>query len=261
MTLTLVAHGVTHPGRVRKNNEDALLFDADLGLFLVADGMGGHNAGEVASALAVEAIRGFLVRSKPGDDFTWPYGIDPTLSFLGNRLSTAIKLANRRVFKAGESHDSYTGLGTTVVAMAVEEDQCAFSGVGDSRVYVWADGRLEQLTRDDSWVATVLAREPAMDEAVLASHPMRHVLTNVIGAREPIEMDIHERTLRGGERFLLCSDGLHGVLDDHHLERVLSSDAAPQAMAEDLIRQSLERDVGDNVTALVVACDRSQPSA
>jgi serine/threonine protein phosphatase PrpC len=254
--LMLTAYGVTDPGRVRKNNEDALFFDADLGLFLVADGMGGHNAGEVASGLAVEAIRGFLIRSKPGDDFTWPYGIDPALSFLGNRLSTAIKLANRRVFKAGESKDSYTGLGTTVVAMAIEEDQCAFSGVGDSRVYLWAEGRLEQLTRDDSWVATVLAREPAMDEAALASHPMRHVLTNVIGAREPIDMDVHERTLRGGERFLLCSDGLHGVLEDAELERVLSSSATPEAMSADLIRQALDRDASDNVSALIVACDR-----
>jgi protein phosphatase len=257
MSLNLVAHGVTHAGRVRKNNEDALSFDANLGLFLVADGMGGHNAGEVASALAVEAIQGFLVRSKPGDDFTWPYGIDPTLSFLGNRLSTAIKLANRRVFKAGESHDSYTGLGTTVVAMAVEDDQCAFSGVGDSRIYLWAEGRLEQLTRDDSWVATVLAREPSMDEAAIASHPMRHVLTNVIGAREPIDMDIHERALRGGERFLLCSDGLHGVLDDAQLERVLASGGTPTAMADDLIRQALDRNAPDNVTALIVACDRT----
>jgi protein phosphatase len=256
MTLTLAAHGVTHPGRVRKNNEDTLKFDAELGLFLVADGMGGHNAGEVASALAVEAISGFMIRSKPGDDFTWPYGIDPTLSFLGNRLSTAIKLANRRVFKAGESHDSYTGLGTTVVSMVVEEDQCAFSGVGDSRIYVWAEGRLEQLTRDDSWVATVLAREPSMDEAALASHPMRHVLTNVIGAREPLEMDVRERTLRGGERFLLCSDGLHGVIDDANLERVLASSMTPQAMAEDLIRQALDRNAADNVTALIVGCDR-----
>ena len=256
MILTLAAHGVTHPGRVRKNNEDALSFDSDLGLFLVADGMGGHNAGEVASALAVEAIRGFLIRSKPGDDFTWPYGIDPALSFLGNRLSTAVKLANRRVFKAGESHDSYTGLGTTVVAMVVEEDQCAFAGVGDSRIYVWEDGRLTQLTRDDSWVATVLAREPVMDEAALAAHPMRHVLTNVIGAREPLEMDVSERALRGGERFLLCSDGLHGVLEDPELERVLSSGQTPQAMAEDLIRQALERNVSDNVTALVIGCDR-----
>jgi len=255
MAFTLTAHGVTHPGKVRKNNEDALSWDAGLGLFVVADGMGGHNAGEVASALAVEAVSGFLIRSKPGDDFTWPYGIDPGLSFLGNRLSTAIKLANRRVFKAGESQDSYTGLGTTVVAVIVEEDQCAFSGVGDSRIYVWADGRLEQLTRDDSWVATVLAREPAMDEAALASHPMRHVLTNVLGAREPLEMDVNERALRGGERFLLCSDGLHGVLDDKELERVLASDLSSRDMADDLVKRTLERNAGDNVTALVVTVE------
>jgi serine/threonine protein phosphatase PrpC len=95
-----------------------------------------------------------------------------------------------------------------------------------------------------------------MDEASLAAHPMRHVLTNVIGAREPLEMDVHERTLRGGERFLLCSDGLHGVLDDEHLERVLSSSGTPQEMAEELIRLALDGNAGDNVTALVVGCDR-----
>jgi protein phosphatase len=256
MPFTLAAHGVTHPGKVRKNNEDALSVSVDLGLFLVADGMGGHNAGEVASALAVEAISGFLARSRPGEDFTWPYGIDPSLSFSGNRLSTAIKLANRRVFKAGESHDSYTGLGTTVVAILIEEDQCAFSGVGDSRIYLWSEGRLEQLTRDDSWVATVLAREPAMDEAALASHPMRHVLTNVLGAREPLEMDVHEHTLRGDERFLLCSDGLHGVLDDEELAQVLSSGESSDRMAGRLIAAALDKNASDNVTALVVACSR-----
>jgi len=160
-----------------------------------------------------------------------------------------------RMFKAGESHDSYTGLGTTVVAVIIEEDQCAFSGVGDSRIYVWADGRLEQLTRDDSWVATVLAREPSMDEAALASHPMRHVLTNVLGAREPLEMDVNERALRGGERFLLCSDGLHGVLDDKELERVLASDLSSKDMADDLVKRTLERNAGDNVTALIVTVE------
>jgi serine/threonine protein phosphatase PrpC len=85
---------------------------------------------------------------------------------------------------------------------------------------------------------------------------MRHVLTNVIGAREPLEMDVHERALRGGERFLLCSDGLHGVLDDTKLEQVLASGTTPQAMAEELIRQALDRNAGDNVTALIVGCDR-----
>ena len=192
----LTSHGVTHPGRVRKTNEDSLFADPALGLFVVADGMGGHNAGEVASRLAVEAIKGFLARSPDGDDFTWPYGIDPELSFPGNRLMTAIKLANRRVFKAGESRDEYTGLGTTVVAALIDDDQLTFSGVGDSRIYVCAGGTLEQITQDDSWVATVLAREPGMDDdAALATHPMRHVLTNVLGAREQIEMEVSERTL------------------------------------------------------------------
>ena len=129
------AHGVTHAGRVRKVNEDSLLTEPGLGLFVVADGMGGHNAGEVASKLAVEAIRGFLERSRNGEDFTWPYGLNPSLSFLANRLMTATKLANRRVVKAGESRDEYTGLGTTVVVALIEDGQLAYTGVGDSRIY------------------------------------------------------------------------------------------------------------------------------
>jgi protein phosphatase len=248
----LTAHGVTHPGRVRKTNEDSLTSDPGLGLFVVADGMGGHNAGEVASTLAVEAIRGFLVRSAGGDEFTWPYGIDPRLSFQGNRLMTAIRLANRRVFKAGESRDEYTGLGTTVAAALIEDDLLTFSGVGDSRVYLFANGQLEQLTQDDSWVATVLAREPGMNEESLAAHPMRHVLTNVLGAREHIDMEVGERTLVGGERLLLCSDGLHGAVDDATIGEVMAAGGTPQDVADDLVRRALDRDGGDNITALVV---------
>jgi len=248
----LRAHGVTHPGSVRQNNEDALFWDADLGLFIVADGMGGHNAGEVASSLAVEAIKGFLARSRESEEFTWPYGLDPELSYHGNRLMTSIKLANRRVFKAGESRDEYTGLGTTVVAALIEDDKLAFSGVGDSRIYTFANGRLNQITEDDSWIATVLAREPGKDEAALASHPMRHVLTNVLGAREPMEMDVSERLLTSGETLLLCSDGLHGALDDKALEDVLASRKSVEETADELVRLALERDGGDNITALVV---------
>ncbi len=249
--MILTAHGVSHPGRVRKTNEDAVLSDPALGLFIVADGMGGHNAGEVASRLAVEAIKGFLARSAGGDDFTWPYGIDPQLSFQGNRLMTAIRLANRRVFKAGESRDEYTGLGTTVVAAVIDDGLLTFSGVGDSRIYVYANGQLEQITQDDSWVATVLAREPGMQES-LATHPMRHVLTNVLGAREHIELEVGERPVAGGERLLFCSDGLHGALDDAALAGVLSSDQSAEAMADALVRTALERDGGDNISGLVV---------
>jgi PPM family protein phosphatase len=250
----LTAHGVTHTGRVRKANEDTVFWDPALGLFTVADGMGGHNAGDVASQLAVEAIKGFLTLTRNGEDFTWPYGISPSLSFGANRLMTAIKLANRRVVKAGESRDEYTGLGTTVVAVLIEDGQLIFASVGDSRIYLCADGRLEQLTQDDSWVATVLAREPGVDEAALAAHPMRHVLTNVLGAREPLDMEISERPIPKGV-LLLCSDGLHGALDPATIQQVLSSGRPADAMAEELVRLALERDGSDNITALVVNTD------
>jgi serine/threonine protein phosphatase PrpC len=256
MAQSITAHGVTHPGRVRKVNEDSLLFQPAEGLFVVADGMGGHNAGEVASRLAIEAINHFLTMSRDGEDFTWPYGLNPTLSYHGNRLMTAIKLANRRVFKVGESRDEYTGLGTTVVAAVIADDQIAFSGVGDSRIYLYSNGAFEQLTEDDSWVATVLARDPShKDEASLASHPMRHVLTNVLGAREPLEMDVLERPAAPGDLLLLCSDGLHGALDDATMARVMASGQTPELMAEELVRLALERDGGDNITALVVRVD------
>lgn len=248
----LTAHGITHPGLVRKTNEDAFLVEPELGLFVVADGMGGHNAGEVASSLAIEAIRGFLARSANGRDFTWPYGINPALSFHGNRLMTAVKLANRRVFKAGESRDDYAGLGTTVVVALIDDGQLSLSGVGDSRIYSFSQGRLEQLTQDDSWTATVLGREAARDPSALAANPMRHVLTNAIGAREEIEMEVSERALVSGETLLLCSDGMHNSIDDETLATHLASEAAVDAVAGGLVRLALERDGRDNITALVV---------
>lgn len=248
----LTAHGVSHPGRVRKQNEDSLYWDLEIGLFLVADGMGGHNAGEVASRLAVDAVRGFLKRTRETDDFTWPYGINPEMSFDANRLMTSIKLANRRVFKAGEGTDEYTGMGTTLVAALIEQDRVIFSGVGDSRIYSFAEGTLTQLTHDDSWVATVLAREPGMDEAALAAHPMRHVLTNVIGAREQTDMDVGERPLGTGEVLLLCSDGLHGSIDDHTISSVLAAEPAVAAASAKLVELALERNGSDNITALLV---------
>lgn len=248
----VTAHGVSHPGRVRKHNEDSLYWDLEIGLFLVADGMGGHNAGEVASRLAVDAVRGFMKRTRETDDFTWPYGINPEMSFDANRLMTSIKLANRRVFKAGEGTDEYTGMGTTLVAALIEQDRVIFSGVGDSRIYSFAEGTLTQLTHDDSWVATVLAREPGMDEAALAAHPMRHVLTNVIGAREQTDMDVGERPLGTGEVLLLCSDGLHGSIDDRTISSVLAAEPEVVAASAKLVELALERNGSDNITALLV---------
>lgn len=248
----ITAHGVTNAGRVRPTNEDSVLTDLDLGLFIVADGMGGHNAGEVASQLAVESVKGFLVHTREGEEVTWPYGLNPSLSFQANRLMTSIKLANRRVFKIGETRDEYTGLGTTVVAALIADDILTFAGVGDSRIYALSDGRLEQITQDDSWAATILAKQLGEDRAAIAAHPMRHVLTNVVGAREPLEMEVGERRLVDGEMLLLCSDGLHGALDIHAIEAVMASGRAVAEVAEELVQLALEHDGSDNISALVV---------
>ena len=209
----VTAYGETHIGHVRKINQDHLLSDPDLGLYLVADGMGGHSAGEVASRLTVDPIRAFVARSQDGAKCTWPFGIDPDSSFATNRLRTAVQLANRRVFRASESNDDYTGMGSTVVAVLVEEHAMTFASVGDSRLYVLSTDGLTQLTTDDSWVAEILARDPEADPDALAAHPMRHVLTNAIGAREETEVEIGQRELAEDDVVLLCSDGLHGELD------------------------------------------------
>src|SRR5436190_17799347 len=146
----VLAHAVSDAGPVRKNNEDSCAVEHDLQVYVVADGMGGHNAGEVASRLAVEALVGFMRRSHEDTDVSWPYGIDPTISLHANRLRTAINLANRRVFRAAESHDDYTGMGTTVVAALVTGTKLVVGNVGDSRLYVSTNDGFSQVTEDDT---------------------------------------------------------------------------------------------------------------
>ena len=248
----LAAHGKTHTGLVRKINEDSFFCDADHGVFIVADGMGGHSAGEVASQLAIETVQGFLERTHQCDDCTWPYGIDPALSLNGNRLSTAIKLANRRIFKASEARDSYSGMGTTTVAVLADQDVASFASVGDSRIYSYLDGRLEQLTRDHSWAAEVLAHDPTLTLEALAKNPMRHVLTHVVGARDQTPVDVSTRKLANGEMLLLCSDGLHGTVNDEAIARTMAGTTDLVEMTDQLIAAALAAGGPDNVTALVL---------
>jgi serine/threonine protein phosphatase PrpC len=249
------AAAVSDTGPFRKTNEDAFLCADDLGLFVVADGMGGHHAGEIASRLAVEAIAGFIQRSTGGDEFSWPCGIDPTLSLDGNRLRTAIYLANRRVFRAAEAHDDYTGMGTTVVSALITDGKAIVGHVGDSRLYVCAAGEFRKVTADDSWAATIVAQNPG-DNAALARHPLRHVLTSVLGARDHTEIHMTELTLAGDEIFLLCSDGLHSALPDAEIARVLAEDREPAHAARRLVDAALANGTRDNVTVLLVRCEK-----
>lgn len=244
----ITAAGATHRGRVRPINEDVYLIDLELGLFAVADGMGGHNAGEVASRLAVDTVRAFVAQTQQPDDITWPFGFDAALSVDGNRLLTAIRLANRGVFEAGQSRDDYAGMGTTLAAGLIDAGRLVFCGVGDSRIYSLSGGRLLQLTEDETWTAMLRKRgEPSPG----ANHPMSHVLTNVIGARDRIDCQIVERDLEGPETLLFCTDGVHGAIDAATIARLLGA-SDPAAAAEHVVQHALEAAGTDNITAVVV---------
>lgn len=246
------AYGQTDVGRRRKLNEDSFVVDAEASLYAVCDGMGGHNAGEVASRMAIEALESFIQKSHREKEITWPYGLETELSFEGNRLKTAIKLANKRVYKAADNREDYTGMGTTAVAALVNGNVATIGSAGDSRVYLFRAGTLTQLTRDDSWVSA------AWTEGILTSdeidkHPLRNVITKAVGAKESIEIDIVEHPLASGDVIMLCSDGLHAMMNDEAILGVVTPfpDTLEQAAAQ-LIDAANEAGGKDNVTVVLV---------
>ena len=245
--MPLRAYGLTDKGRVRPTNEDCFAIDEALGLCVVADGMGGHNAGEVAARLAVDAVVDYVRRP----DVTFPFGVDPALSEAGNVLRTAILLANVQIREVAISSDVYAGMGTTIVAAQVTGGRLSVAHVGDSRLYVAAAGALRQVTQDDSWMVSMLAHDPAADPLLLEHHPMRNALTNVVGARTRTEVHVVEQALAGGELLLLSTDGVHGVLDERRLERMLLEDEDPRAIAHGVVKAALARGSRDNCTAVV----------
>jgi protein phosphatase len=227
------AHGVSHTGR-RPTNEDAFLAAEDLGLFIVADGMGGHNAGEVASDLAVQTIRDVVQSERDAD-----------MDVLGR----AVRTANDMVLSAaGRQHD-HAGMGTTVVAALLSDDSVWYTGVGDSRLYHLHDRTLVQLTRDDTWVAHVLA--DGSDEAT-RDHPMRHVLTKVVGLQPDLDVSVGRVEFDTGDVLLLCSDGLHGALQNGNIADALGGTGTAKEKAEQLVAAALASGATDNVTAVVV---------
>jgi serine/threonine protein phosphatase PrpC len=239
----------TSPGP-RPTNEDSVLWDPSLTLMIVADGMVGHNAGEVASRVAIEAAQEFMQKSALQPDVTFAYGVNATLSMTVNRLLNAVKAANRQIFTSGQEHAEYNGMGTTVVMAVVEGRHLTFASVGDSRLYSLAGSKLRQLTRDDSWVA-MLSEETGVDANTLKKHPMHHVLTNVVGARSELDVTVHELDLEDGQTLMMCTDGLHGVLADETIQQTLQEEPDLGKAAEKLIQQALESNGRDNVTVLL----------
>jgi len=251
MATNVESFGGTDLGRRRQLNEDSFLIDDELGLYIVADGMGGENAGEIASRMAVDVVATFIRRSNESE-ITWPFGIVPQLSRNGNRLRTAIMLANKRVWKEAESRQEYIGMGTTIVAALVEDAVLTLCSAGDSRAYRIRGNQLDQITTDDSWVQAA-ASAGALNHVRLQEHPMRNIITKVVGANETIDVEILENPLQEDDLYLLCSDGLHGMIDNSRiLETVSATDGNLQKAIADLIAAANAAGGKDNITALLI---------
>ncbi|MGH7267406.1 MAG: protein phosphatase 2C domain-containing protein [Candidatus Rokuibacteriota bacterium] len=245
-------YGLSDPGRKRKDNEDALLAVAGLGLGAVADGMGGHQSGEVASALAVEALSDFVARAHQDRDLTWPFGLDPACSFEANCLRTGIKLANRQVIGASRGRPELAGMGTTVVAVLARDGRLTYASVGDSRAYLVRGRGLRQLTRDDSWVEAALAQRLIADEERHA-HPFRHVLTKAVGLQDDLDLDVFEQPLEPGDRVLLCSDGLTTALPDKEIGDVVEMyEGDLEGACRALVAAANEAGGPDNITVVLL---------
>jgi PPM family protein phosphatase len=235
--MPLAAHGVTLAGR-RAINEDAMLVDPALGLFVVADGMGGHRAGEIASGLAVDTIRSVMRAEQPSGDL----------------LCHAVECANDHILAAATQNPDQAGMGTTVTALLISNGALEFVNVGDSRMYRWRAGALTQLTQDDSWLSHARANGTHISDEEAQCHPMRHVLTDVVGVRPELTPQLQNEPLQSGDTLLLCSDGVHGALAPEELVATLRDHREPAVAAEKLIQHALDNGTTDNVTVIVVRC-------
>ena len=253
--LKISFYGATDVGRRRKNNEDFFgVFDTH-GLFVVADGMGGHAAGEVASRTAVDAVAEFVAVTAKESDITWPWGVDPNLSLIANRLKTGIRFGNQKVLDLSLTKSEYEGMATTIVGLLVEGDTAHIAHVGDSRAYLISKASgIKQITTDHSWVLEqvglgVLSTEQAR------THPLRNVVTRAIGAAPDLNVDLATHEMAPGETILMCSDGLSGMVVDADLATIVGTDDPLEKIAKRLIAEANAHGGEDNITVLLVKRD------
>jgi protein phosphatase len=247
----ILAAGVSDTGCRRKHNEDRILVETARGLFVLADGMGGERCGGLAAELAVQAVGDYRVQAERAKAYAWPFGYDPSLPGTQNRVLNAVRLANRRVFEACQSRPDCNGMGTTISTLFIDANTATIGNIGDSRVYLFRDHRLRQLTRDDALTAKLVESGDITPEEARI-HPLKNVLTLALGRDEDITVQLIEFSLRLGDRLLLASDGLHGVLDDPAIERTIETAPDSQLAAQRLVDVVKERGAPDNVSCIVV---------
>src|SRR5580704_5477224 len=232
----LEAFGLSDSGCVRPNNEDCYLIAPEKGLYVVADGMGGAQAGERASKLAVDTLAGFIAKSgQAGSEM----------------LAEAFQEANNQVMNAASNDANLEGMGTTLVAALESGPEILIASVGDSRAYIYQGNELIGITEDQTWVHEV-GRRLGIDEVSLRTHPMRHVLTMAIGVSPELRVHSYALKPQSGAEVLLCSDGLHGVVDDSVIADALAGDGSLESKCRKLVEAARSAGGPDNITAVLL---------
>ena len=246
----------TDAGLRRSSNEDSHSSRPDIGLFIVADGMGGHVAGEVASRVAVESIAAFIQETAGADkNRTWPFPFEPRLSLEANRLKAAFRLANRRIAATIADSQDLRGMATTASAILHGPTHSCVVHIGDSRVYRMRGAELTQLTHDHSWVEEQV-RAGTLTPAAARQHPWRNVVTRALSGGDDPDIDVVEIDPLPGDRYLLCSDGLFGVVPDEQIGALVADRSASlEDICGRLIDAANAAGGPDNITAMLLQVD------
>lgn len=246
--MNILVEGRTDKGRVRPNNEDNFYLDEKEGLLIVADGMGGHASGEIASKMAIDVIKDYFKLAKEGraaqiGNYREEY------SEMTNQIDSAISLANSAIYEAAKGNSAWKGMGTTVAAAFLNGNKLSIAHVGDSRVYLVRAGNIEQLTDDHSVVYEQVKRELLTKEEAQKSE-MKHLLTRALGATSHVDVDINEMTIVGGDILILCTDGLNSMISDDDIFSVVMSTNDPATACEMLVQMANDNGGKDNITVI-----------
>jgi protein phosphatase len=252
MPLKVRAAGLTDIGRKRKHNEDSLYLSPLHGLYVVADGMGGHASGEVASQMAIETIGRFFEETARDRERTWPYKMNKTLSYEENRLSVGVKMANKLIYERAQKDLRLKGMGTTIVTISILDEFVYIGHVGDSRVYRLRDGEFAQLTEDHSLLNDYMKIKPLTPQEI-ENFPHKNVIVRALGMKNQVEVDLSREQILPGDLYLLCSDGLSGMVKDDRLAKITGRYRSDLDQAcQKLIDEANRNGGNDNITVLLV---------
>jgi serine/threonine protein phosphatase PrpC len=248
--LRIEVAGQTDVGRKRNHNEDNFAMMVEYGLYVVADGMGGHASGEIASRMAVETLRDFFAATADDPERTWPYKMDRSKGYEENRLVTGIKLCNLRIYEQAQKNSRQRGMGTTVAALFAVEDGAYIAHVGDSRVYRVRDDAIEQLTEDHSLLNDYKKMKHLTQEEI-ANFPHKNVIVRALGMKDTVKVDTRFETPRPGDTMVICSDGLSGPVADQRILDIVRGAPDLNSVAVRLVEAANENGGPDNITCLV----------